>query len=144
MATREQIISFLDSVKDIRPETVTKSLNETMAGIGAVLRILNVPGKRMTAGEISRELGVSTARVAVILKKMEAKGILVRETGIEDARTTVVHLTDNGMETACKVRDELFADVGRAIDTIGEERLLEFVNTFRELREVLKGPVQDV
>lgn len=115
-----------------------------MAGIGAVLRILNVPGKRMTAGEISRELGVSTARVAVILKKMEAKGILVRETGIEDARTTVVHLTDNGMETACKVRDELFADVGRAIDTIGEERLLEFVNTFRELRKVLKGPVQDV
>ncbi len=144
MATREQIEKMAILLDESHPAKLIKKRNETSAGIGAVLAFLFESGKPMTAGSISKFMNVSTARVAVLLKKMETRGFICRATGAEDARTVVVSLTELGSETVVKLRENLYQDIGRLIDTIGMERLIEYTNISKEIHSVMKGPPADI
>ena len=116
----------------------------TRAGLGGVMRLLYMEKEPITAGAISEKLGISTARVAVLLKKLEAKGTISRLRDPADARKTLVQLTDSGMEwiqeTWKKIRDQM----GKMIDTIGEERLMEFIEVGIEIRKIMKELPEDV
>lgn len=144
MATKEQIEKIAALLDESHPARFMKKRNETNAGIGAVLRFLSESGKPMTAGSISKFMNVSTARVAVLLKKMENRGFVCRETGEEDARTVVVSLTELGVDTADRMRAEAYNDIGILIDTIGMDRLIEYTNISREIRSIMKGPSTDI
>ncbi|MBR5524528.1 MAG: winged helix DNA-binding protein [Clostridia bacterium] len=144
MATREEIEKIVLLLDESHPSKFMKKRNETNAGIGAVLRFLFESGQPMTAGSISQFMNVSTARVAVLLKKMEARGFIFRQAGTADARTVVVSLTEAGIETASKMQEDFHRDIGVLIDTIGMERLIEYTNISREIRSVIKGPSPDI
>ena len=144
MATREQIEKIAVLLNESHPAKFIKKRNETNAGIGAVLRFLFDANKPMTAGSISKFMNVSTARVAALLKKMEARGFICRTTGAEDARTVVVSLTELGADTVDKLQKNFYQDIGILIDTIGMERLIEYTNISKEIRAVLKGPPADI
>lgn len=144
MATREEIEKIALLLDESHPSKFVKKHNETNAGIGAVLRFLFESGRPMTAGSISQFMNVSTARVAVLLKKMETRGFICRQAGTEDARTVVVSLTATGLEKATKLRENMYRDIGILIDTIGMDRLIEYTNISREIRSVMKGPPPDI
>lgn len=139
MAERAQIEQVFEKLKQVRPVECFKSMDETQAGIGAVLLLLFESGT-VTAGKISDVLNVSTARVAALLKKMSAKGLVTKERGILDARMTLVHLTPLGEETIKKMQDKMYCQIGIALDTVGQERLLEFIATAKELQSAMKPP----
>lgn len=140
MATKEQIDTLIKELKKVKPTNFVTKIDETSAGIGAVLRYLYESKETVTAGKISSFMNVSTARVAVLLKKMEAKGLIVKETGVEDARTTVVKLSDSGRQTVEKMQADLCREIGNVIDQVGMERMLEFIAITKEIHEVVKGP----
>lgn len=144
MATREEIEKIALLLDESHPSKFVKKHNETSAGIGAVLRFLADSGQPMTAGSISHFMNVSTARVAVLLKKMEARGLICRQAGATDARTVEVSLTPLGADKATRLRENLYHDIGILIDTIGVERLIEYTNISREIRSVMKGPPPDI
>ena len=96
MATEAQIETVLKRVEKARPAHFFKCMDEVQVGIGAVLRLLYKSEETVTAGKISDVLEVSTARVAVLIKKMVSKGLITKEQGVKDARVTIVRLTDFG------------------------------------------------
>ena len=71
------------------------------------------------------------------MKKMVTKGYIVKETGLTDARTTVVTLSDLGRETVKKKRNNMYRQIGAAIDKVGMERLIEFTAVLKEISSVL-------
>ena len=78
MATPEQIASILSQLVALHPADCFKPIDAANAGLGAVLRLLYLADQPVTAGTISEKLHVSTARVAVLLKKLveAAQGIM--------------------------------------------------------------------
>lgn len=140
MATKAQIEEMLVRFERVRPAQFFKCFDETQAGIGAALRLLDEASDIVTAGKISDELNISTARVAVLLKKMAAKGLIVKEHSNDDARITVVQLTDVGASIIKEMRDEMYQQMGRVIDAVGEERLIEFIDITSEIQHVLSPP----
>ena len=144
MATQEEIKKISTLLDESHPAKFMKKRNETNAGIGAVLNFLYDSGKPMTAGSISKFMNVSTARVAVLLKKMEARHFISRQAGREDGRIVVVQLTEEGTETVKKLRESFQRDIGILIDTIGMERLIEYTNISKEIRSVMKGPPPEI
>lgn len=140
MATAEQVELLLEQLEKSHPSKFFKRMNETQAGIGAVLRLLSESKNTVTAGDISNFLDVSTARVAVVLKKMVAKGLIIKESDPLDARITVVKLTAYGEENVQRMKEELYEQIATVIDKVGEERLYEFVAISNEIRDALKGP----
>lgn len=140
MATQQEIDSLLSLLSKRRPNEFVKKANTTNRGIGAVIHYLYGKDSKVTAGDISEFLNVSTARVAVILQKMEKKGLITKTKSQQDARVTVVDLTEQGKETAQEMKEQFTQQIGLAIDTVGYERMLEFACVLNELCGILKPP----
>lgn len=140
MATKEQVEFVWKFLQESNPETMLKSLNEGNAGIGAVLGILYEASGDMTAGNISELMHVSTARVAVLLKNMEAKGLIVKDCDANDARVTIVRLSETGKEKIQQMRHEAYARIEMVIDQVGIEKMQEFITIFGEIKSAIQPP----
>lgn len=144
MATQEQI-DLVISKWDCRiPQKITKHVDESTMGIGAVLRILAQSDEIMTAGMISEKLLISTARVAVLLKKLEAKGLVEKAKSPDDGRITIVKLTEKGYNTVLQMQQGMYQQIGRVIDSIGLEKSLDFIETAKIIGNVMVPPEIDL
>ena len=97
-------------------------------------------GTVVTAGDIAEKLGVTTARVAALLKRLESKGLIARRRSQADARVTEVVLTDEGAARVQAFREEVRAQVAMLVDELGEDRLRAFFITASEIRARLRPP----
>ena len=80
----------------------------TVCGEMAVMRLLHNGGKkRMTAGELSSRLSMTTSRIAAVLGSLEKKGLLERENDEIDRRRVLVSLTQAG-DALCEKRRQHF------------------------------------
>lgn len=111
-------------------------MNENNKGCGFLLMYLYKSKKdRIIAGDIAKASGVSTARIAAALKKLEADGLIERTVASEDMRKTVVKLTDAGYK---KARDKdtavlsVFADV---IESVGVDDIEEFLRIYKKIKD---------
>ena len=97
---------------------------------GVLLCLLNA-GRSMLSGEIVSRMGLTTGRVANILKHMEACGMILRAQDREDKRRVHVSLTDSGRERAEEALREL-ADSHRALlDHLGARDAGELLRLLR-------------
>ena len=138
MASDGQIKWMFHKMAESHPIEVFKYMDEVKAGIGAVLRLLYEADEPLSAGTISSKLGISTARVAVLLKKMTQKGMITKQQSPNDARVTMVELKAAGRANIERMKNELFAQMGLIIDKVGEERLKEYFEIGEEIRNIIK------
>lgn len=140
MATKEQIETLLEQLKKAPPSEHFQNIDKNSAGIRAILVYLDETEDKITPGKISEHMKVSTARVAVLLKKMVAKGFIEKENDSTDGRIVVVKLSEHGKQTAVKLKDNLYSHIGEMIDRVGMERMLEFAAISNEIHSVMKKP----
>ena len=138
MATAEQIEVLMEQLKKAPPAECFQNFDMSTAGIRAILKILNETDSRVTAGDLSEYMNVSTARIAALLKKMEAKGLIEKEHDLADGRVVVVNLSNQGKELADKFKANLYAHIGEMIDKIGMDRMLEFAAVSNEIKSLMK------
>lgn len=143
MATQKQVEALLAVMHKAPPSEKYQKMDRSAMGIRAILKYLSRENQRATAGEISKALGVSTARVAVLLKKMVAKGLLEKQSDPADGRLVVVCLSQKGKDAAEQFQREIYALIGSLIDEIGLERMLEFAAISNEIHEVIKRTEED-
>ena len=141
MATDEQVDEFIALIDETRPVQLFHHIDETAVGAGGIMRMLccaKVGDDPVTAGAIAEELHVSTARVAALLKNMEAKGLISRERAASDARVTVVTLTPHGRALADAAYRNVRNHAAAIIDSVGIERLRAFFETARDICAVAR------
>lgn len=139
MATDAQIEIILKKLEKIHPRNLFKFVDDANAGMGAVMRLLYLSEGVVTAGTISEFMGVSTARVAVLLKKMEARGLIEKKSDALDARVTLVTLTEAGRRIVLDIESDVRRKMSRLIDEIGMERLLCFLETAQDIEQVMSS-----
>lgn len=144
MATEEQIKLLWEELRKAPPSEQFENIDKSNVGIRAILKYLSEANETVTAGKISDHMNVSTARVAVLLKKMVAKGLIERTSDPIDRRIVVVRLSEHGAETAEKVREGLYEHIGAMIDKVGMERMLEFAAISKEIRDVMEPSHIDI
>lgn len=140
MASEEQISILLEALKNAPPSQLFQSLDASTAGMRAILIYLGEEDATVTAGMVSEYMNVSTARVAVLLKKMEAKGLIEKERDPDDARKVMVRLSPSGRALAGRVHEQINAHVEAMIDRIGMERMLEFATISKEIHSMGEPP----
>lgn len=144
MATQEQIELLLQQLKKAPPSQHFQSIDSSTAGMRAILLYLFEASNTVTAGMISDYMNVSTARVAVLLKKMAAKGLIAKGQDPADARKVTVRLSDQGIEKAAQVRKHIHAHVSAMIDKVSMERMMEFAAISQEIHSIVKEPEIDI
>lgn len=144
MASREQIELLRRQLWEAVPMEFCKQIDQKQVGMEAILQLLLEADQTLTAGMLSEAMNVSTARMAVLLRKMSEKGLIVKETHALDGRVTVVRLTEYGEAIAGKKREEALRQIGAVIDKVGMERMLEFIRISKEIKEVIRSPEFDL
>lgn len=112
MATQEQVDEIIRLAERVHSSDAFRCMDEANAGIGGTMRMLaeaRGAGTVVTAGDIAEKLGVTTARVAALLKRLESKGLIARRRSQADARVTEVVLTDEGAARVQAFREEVRA-----------------------------------
>lgn len=138
MATKEQIDYIISELPKAHPANFFKIFNDTNTGIGFAVKLLySAEENRLSAGAISEAMGVSTARVAVLLKKMESKGLITRESDRADARVTVVCLSEAGKNLAEQMQENMLRHISYVIDRVGMERLKQFMDLSVEVKAAM-------
>lgn len=144
MATEEQIEALLKQFKKAPPSECFHGFDISSAGVRAILKLLNETDSKVTAGKISECMNVSTARVAVLLKKMVAKGLIEKENDSTDGRVVVVKLSKHGKQVADDLKAELYGHISEMIDKVGMDKMLEFAAISNEIHSVMKQSHQNI
>ncbi len=143
MFTREETIVIIQRIFESRPTKLFKPLDETRAGLHCVLRMLDREEKPLTAGQISTKMGVSSARVAVLLRKMAEKGLIVREGSPDDARKSMISLSDKGRSQIEKLNEERINVFQGVINRLGKEKTEQFIQLSGELKKAFEDEIAE-
>ena len=74
---------------------ISRSADKALGGEMAVMRALMLAGGSLTPSELANRAWVSSARIANILRTLEAKGWVEREHSKTDRRRVHVTVTDS-------------------------------------------------
>ena len=107
-----------------------------MCGEMAVMRLLHSgANQKMTAGELSSRLGMTTSRVAAVLGSLEKKGLLERENDEVDRRRVLVSLTQAGDALCEKRRQHFMKKISMLLSMLGDDAP-EFVRLLGRVFEI--------
>lgn len=141
MVTKEEARILIQRMADNRPKAFFKQFDDTNAGIGCVLRYLSEADRPVSSGEISEFMHVSTARVAVLLRKMAEKNLILKNGDPDDARKTMVTLSEHGMECVKEKQEEFLNVFCTVVDQVGKERMEQFIEISADIKKAVEETI---
>lgn len=142
MSTEKDVHDFLKGFCSCIPKNFFSKMEETQRGMGFILIYLHDADKEVVAGDLARELNVSTPRIAALLKKMESNGLIVRHDSSRDGRKTVVEITAEGTEYLNRIKEDVLRKAELLFERIGSEDLEEFLRISYRIKEALEETEQ--
>lgn len=138
MSNREEAQAFLRELCSCTPKPLFHKMEEVDRGTGFVLAYLEGSDGEVFAGDLAKELKVSTARIAALLNKLEEKGLVERSRSAQDARRTVVSITPKGAVYTAGIREQMLDKVEILFDKVGKEDLKEFLRICAKITKALE------
>ena len=96
-------------------------------GEDGVLLCLRRSDSPMLSGAIMAQTGLTTGRIANILKALERKGLIARTPDEEDRRRVHVALTGAGRDRAERLYERMLARLARTFSRLGETDTRELI-----------------
>lgn len=136
MSTREDAKEMLQKLRACRTRSFFTKIDESQKGVGFVLLYLQEAQREVIAGDLARELNVSTARIAALLRNMEKSGLIIRYRSAVDARQTVVEMTEEGNVYVNTMKEQMLQKMELLIEKVGKEDIEEFIRISHKIKEV--------
>lgn len=124
--------------------SLSEVLNEFNKGEIGVLSYLAFDNNQASAGMLSDSLQVSSARIASILNSLESKKYIKRKVDDNDRRKTIVVITEKGIDTVVKVKEEIIKKIIYVIKEIGYDDILKYAKISAKIREVLSNRKEEI
>lgn len=137
MTSREEAQAILERIHACRPKAFFGKIDDSQRGMSFVLIYLMKAEHEVLAGELAKELNVSTARIAALLKAMEKNGLIVRSHSRSDARQTVVQITQAGIAQIEAAKNHILDTIELLLERVGKAELYEFIRISDKIREAL-------
>lgn len=112
---------------------IERKMNDIGKGGTFALYYLSVHGNQAYPKQLSQGMTVSTARVAVILRKLEQQGLITRSVDVHDSRQIIVRLTEKGKEKVKQDRQELLEIMTKMLELLGPDDAQAYVRIQKKL-----------
>lgn len=113
-----------------------KKVDDLSLGERSILGYLTFEKNRVTAGELSEKLYLSTPRIASALNNLSKKGFILRNRDPDDKRVVIVTITESGKCFVKEEREEAVAMIEKTLKKLGEHDAQEFVRIIKRIREI--------
>ena len=104
----------------------------------AVLLCLYISDRPLLSGELVTKTGLTSGRIANILKGLETAGLIVRISDRDDRRMVHVKLTDKGTEFSDSEFQGLVNRQRNILESLGEKDGPEFVRLIKKFLEYIR------
>ena len=108
-------------------------MQDNLKGIFIILKVLNEKHGEMTAGSIAQTLGVSTSRVAVALKTLENKHYIEKFKSLDDARCTIVQITEQGIIALNQREKQIISTINKVLEKLTDSEAVTLKNIIEKL-----------
>jgi DNA-binding MarR family transcriptional regulator len=125
-----------DWIARIFAEQNNVSANEFRALL--FVMIAESEGRRLTAGDLRRQMGLSGAAITYLVERMADTGHLRRETDPADRRKVILRYADHGMTVARAFFAKLAEHNHRALSDLSDDDLEIAHRTFVALAEAMR------
>ncbi|BDR53547.1 MarR family transcriptional regulator [Bombiscardovia nodaiensis] len=126
MSYEEEAFEELSRIAVEHRALVPEQVNRSTRGEAVVLRALEKFGD-LTPSQLARIARLSSGRVSSLLRSLEEKGYIARQTDEQDRRNVHVSITPAGSEHNRKARSMMKEDVCWVFEQMGEEQTREFI-----------------
>jgi DNA-binding MarR family transcriptional regulator len=126
---------FMKNMGQLRKHNSQKQLNDSMHGEAFVLHYISMHDGNVIPSEISKEMGISSARIAATLNSLESKGMITRMIDVSDRRRILVELTSSGKEQVEKHFQEIMEFTTNMLCFLGEHDAKEYVRIMGRLAD---------
>ena len=133
----DKINELLKIIAEKNPFKFLEDLHNQNSGKLFILKYLYDNKKDAKAGELAKELKVSTARVAMLLKKLESSKYIKRYNDPKDARITMVSLTKEGEKYIVKKMETLTDKLKKVVKAMGITKVEDFVKVALTISVIL-------
>lgn len=136
MITDNNVSELVENMKIIILGPIKKA-EELLKGEVPILCHICENGKA-TPTELARKYALSTARIATILNRLEAKDLIVRVHDNRDRRKVFIYLTDKGKELATVKINALRQHMNNLLSILGEEDAKEYLRLTSKVAAYMK------
>lgn len=102
----------------------------------------NHPGKHITVNELASLLDVSIPAVSRMLKNLEARGLIVRETDKDCRRNTLVVITELGMTLFSENQSKIRCLTSRILEQFTEEEIDMMLKLSKKAEQTLEKEIE--
>ena len=127
---------FCEGIAQLGHTRSQRRMSGFSRGESHMLSYLTDNGGSATPGELSAELGVSTARIAALLKSTEGKGWVQRALRDDDKRCSTVTLTESGAQFICDRRQEIRSHTELMLRRLGDEDSAECIRIMYRIIDI--------
>lgn len=136
----EAIWQLVDSLR--ASQTATDILDEAFCDFLGINRTdgrcLDVVDRRgqITAGELAKEVGLTTGAVTAMVDRLETAGLVQRTRDAQDRRKVLIQLTPDAKQIAAEIYGEMAHATAPFIDAMSDRDLLTLIAFFDASRRV--------
>ena len=127
MKTRNHAEEVLKDLYVNKPFEIFESIDKNNQGMNFILSYLNDVKNHVSAGELAKALKVSTARIAILLKKLIKNNFVKKQNAPKDARISIISITDKGKKFIETEKEKIIALVEKLIKKVGIDDLKEYI-----------------
>ncbi|MGN1482031.1 MarR family winged helix-turn-helix transcriptional regulator [Porcipelethomonas sp.] len=130
----EELVNMRSSQPQIRFE---RKLSKVMKGEGFVLNYLKNHNNQAHPKDLSDEMVVSTARIAVLLNHLEHDQLIMRFPDSRDNRQIIVKLSEKGVSLLEEYHQETVKYMVKILEKLGKDDAAEYVRIQKKLMGIL-------
>ena len=138
MATIEEINNIKRLIENNKSTHKFEKIQLHRMGIEGVLKLLYESDKPLKSIELCNKLNISSARMAVIIKKLESRELITKNISINDARVIQIELTNKGKIKYNELQDIFTSIASNISDNIGYNKLKEFTNIYLTIEQIIE------
>ena len=135
MDYKDLALEFIEVMNQTRRRSVPKQIDDSMRGEHFVLNYISEHEGNVIPGDISHEMGITSARIAAALNSLEKKGLILRRIDAEDRRRILIDMTEAGREQVKKHYQMLLDRTIEMLRYLGEEDAKTYIRIMKKMAE---------
>ena len=141
MEKREAALELLEKMRKLRKTRPHQVITDSLHGEAYILEYISLQPEGIIPRDISREMNISSARVAMSLNRLEEKGLITRRPDTLDRRRILVTVTEKGNCTAENMRNSVLEHAVKILDLLGEQDATEYLRITGKLVDLISSCV---
>lgn len=123
------------SLNGKRWHDLAKLIEPGYKGTYVALRLLRDSDSEVVAGDFSRQMLISTARVAVLLRSLADKNFIERSKSETDGRKMIIRITPLGLQALEQRERDVQGAIGSFLEKLSETEADIFLNLVKKLSD---------